>query len=149
MPVIGFNFDKILAENRTLDNKEKLKSVQTNIVINDIKQEKVGVSVKEGVARLEFLFELAYEPKIADITLEGHVIFVAPEKDIKKMISDWSNNKGKVDFESVKSIINLVLIKCNIKALSLSQEVNLAPHLPLPIMGSPSAKKDGADKYIG
>jgi len=146
MPIIGFNFDKILVENKMLD-RERANKVETHIVINDIKQEKTGVNVKEGVIRLDFLFELAYEPKVADMLLCGHVTYVGPEKEIKQMLADWKKNREKVDFDSIRSILNLVLVKCNIKALELSQEVNLPPHLPLPLMAK--QPKSDAEKYIG
>lgn len=80
--------------------------------------------------------------------LGGHVDYVGPEKEVKKMLADWKKDKRNLDFESVRTILNLVLIKCNIKALELSQQVNLPPHLAMPLMGKQEAKK-GAEQYIG
>ena len=150
MPIIGFGFDKILAENKTSSANERAKKVETHIVINDIKEEKAGIKTKDKLIRLDFLFELAYDPKIADMLIGGHVDYVGPEKEVNKMLSDWKKDKKSMEFESVWNILNLVLIKCNIKALGLSQEINLPPHLPIPLMTKQGpAKKAGAEKYIG
>jgi len=148
MPIIGFNIDKILVENKTFEKGEKVNKVETHIVINDVRPEKTAVSVKEGVIRLDFLFELAYEPRIADMLIAGHVTYVDSEKEIKQILADWKKDRGSINLESIRSILNMVLIKCNIKALSLSQEVNLPPHLPLPLMFKQQPKND-AEKYIG
>lgn len=149
MPIIGFNFDKILAENKSLERGEKANKVETHIIVNDIREEKAGIDTKDKLIRLEFLFELAYDPKIADILIGGHISYVGPEKEIKKMLSDWKKDKQKVDFESIRNILNLVLIKCNIKALELSQEVGLPPHMPMPLMTKQNPTKKGPEQYIG
>lgn len=149
MPIIGFAFDKILVENKTVEKGEKANKVETHIVINDIKEEKAGIDSKDKLIRLDFLFELVYTPNVADMVLGGHVDYVGPEKEVKKMLSDWKKDKQKMDFESVRGILNLVLLKSNIKALSLSQEVALPPHLPLPLMGKQEKANKGPEQYIG
>ncbi|MFH0752841.1 MAG: hypothetical protein V1914_04585 [archaeon] len=148
MPIIGFAFDKILVENKITEKGENAQKVETHIVVSDIKEEKAGINTKDALLRLDFLFELVYDPKVADMLLGGHVDYVGPEKEVKKMLADWKKDKRNLDFESVRTILNLVLIKCNIKALELSQQVNLPPHLAMPLMGKQEAKK-GAEQYIG
>ncbi len=149
MPIIGFAFDKILVENKTTEKGERANKVETHIIVNDIKEEKSGIDVKDKLVRLDFLFELVYTPKMADLVLGGHVDYVGSDKEIKKMLSDWKKDKQKMDFESVRGILNLVLVKSNIKALELSQEVGLPPHLPLPLMGKQEQAKKGPEQYIG
>ena len=46
----------------------------------------------------------------------------------------------------MSKVLNFVLAKCNIKALALSQDVNLPPQIPLPKL---TAKKQEAEQYIG
>lgn len=149
MPIIGFGFDKILAENRTKGSSEKVSKVETHIVVEDIKEEKVGVSTKDKLIRLNFLFELIYEPKVADILLGGHVDYVGSEKEVKNVLATWKKDKKKLDFEEIRGILNLVLIKSNIKALELSQEIGLPPHLPMPLMNKQDKSSKGAEQYIG
>ena len=43
-------------------------------------------------------------------------------------------------------VLNFVLAKCNIKALILSQDVNLPPQIPLPKL---TTKKQQVEQYIG
>ncbi len=149
MPIIGFSFDKILVENK-MEKGKMPEKVETHIIINDIKQEDAGVNVKEGILRLSFLFELEYTPKVADMLLGGKVTYVGEDKETKKIFANWKKDQKNMDFNAIRPIINFVLVKCNIKALELSQEVNLPPHLPIPVVGPQSpAKKPGAEKYIG
>lgn len=148
MPIIGFAFDKILAENNAKAKGEKFNKVETHIVIDNIKEEKSGIEVKDKLIRLDFVFELAYEPKVADITLGGHVDYVGPAKEIKKLLVDWEKDRQNLEFDAVRNILNLVLVKSNIKALELSQEVGLPPHMPMPLMTKQPEKKT-AEKYIG
>ena len=41
-------------------------------------------------------------------------------------------------------LVNTILAKCNVKALSLEQEVNLPPHMNLPKVG----QKTDVKKYV-
>lgn len=148
MPIIGFAFDKVLAENRAKAKGEKFNKVETHIVIDNISEEKASIEVKDKLIRLDFVFELAYDPKVADIVLGGHVDYVGPAKEIKKLLADWEKDRQNLEFDAVRNILNLVLVKSNIKALELSQEVGLPPHMPMPLMTKQPEKK-GAEKYIG
>jgi hypothetical protein len=60
----------------------------------------------------------------------------------------WTKTK-KLDKELMTLITNFILIKCNIKALELSQQVNLPPHIRLPLVELSSPTKGEKGDYIG
>ena len=59
-------------------------------------------------------------------------------KKIKELLSSWEKDK-KIPNSVMPAIFNTILAKCNVKALTLSQEINLPPHIRLPIV-KPSKK---------
>ena len=72
-----------------------------------------------------------YEPKIANIELNGFVTFFDKKEKIEELIKAWGKDK-KLDKDIMELVINAILSKCNIEALILAREVNLPPPLPMP-----------------
>ena len=143
MPVVGFNFDKLSIE-RLNPIKEGI-SVKNDLSIKNIEKEEVTIGTKKDTA-LKFSFEFlsSYEPKIAKIIINGHVLYMDNEKELKKLLDDWKKKK-EIDKKIASQIINTALIKSNIKALHLSQDMNLPPHIRLPTINPQADTKD----YIG
>jgi len=139
---MGVNLEKISAtKNNPIKGKLEIKH---NVKLTDIQDFKLEISKDKEAVRFFFDYNVQYEPKIGSITLNGDVLYVDETKKIKEILSEWKKNK-KIDPDLAANIINTVLTKCTIKALNLSQEVNLPPHLPLP-RASP---KSNTKTYIG
>lgn len=131
MPIIGFNFDKIGAKK---DNKITGKvQVNNNINITDVQQEKLSITSSEDILKFNFEFKAAYEPKIGAIQINGHLLYMDDPKKIDDIAKSWRKDK-KLSKEISAPVINSILARCNIKALTLSQDVNLPPHIKLPIL---------------
>lgn len=130
MAVIGFNFTKIEGQKKTpLKGKIEIKN---NINVADIKEFKLNIGKSsESCAQVLFKSSTDYEPGIGNINLEGELLFVAQEKVIKDLLSKWKKEK-KVDPQIMAQILNNIASKANIKALVLSQELNLPAPIPLP-----------------
>ncbi len=144
MPFIGFNFDKIEA----LKNVDEIKgnvNVKNALNILDVKLQEVTVDKKQEVLKFIFEFKLDYEPKIGSISLTGNMMYLDDQKKLKEIIQGWKKDK-KLPPDIMKGLFNTVLIKANIKALNLAQDINLPPHLPLPKLQQQS--KDYSE-YIG
>jgi hypothetical protein len=144
MPFIGFNFDKITAER----NKDEIKgdiNVKHNLNIRDLKEEEINLEKKQGVLKFIFEFVLNYEPDIGSIKIGGHLLFLESPKKIKEMVQEWKKDK-KISPEIMQSLFNTILAKANIKALQLSQDINLPPHLPMPRL---LQQKKNTNEYIG
>lgn len=144
MPFIGFNFDRIHAERKVSEIKGDL-NVKHNLNIIDLKTENITLEKKQEVLKFIFEFVLFYEPDIGFIKIEGHLLFLESPKKLKEMFQEWQKNK-KISPEVLQNLFNTILAKTNIKALELSQDINLPPHLPLPRLGQ---QKKNINEYIG
>jgi len=147
MPVVGFNLEKASVQR----NKQLQKGMQSkqNIIVSSITPEEIQLGEKSTRQGLKFSFEyeVLYEPGIGKVEINGSILYTDDEKKIKEIQKEWDKNK-KMSPELTAKVLNTAIMKCTIKALSLSQEVNLPPHLPLPtIMPSPAAGRE--QDYIG
>jgi hypothetical protein len=131
MPIVGLNFDKIGAKK---DNKIVGKvQIKNNVDIKNVEQEKLSVSSSDDILKISFEFKSTYEPEVGAIQLNGHVLYMDDPKKIDGIAKEWKKSKS-LQKEISPLIINSVLARCNIKALVLSQDVNLPPHVRLPTL---------------
>jgi hypothetical protein len=131
MSIIGFNFEKI-----TVEKKNKITSklnVKNNLSIVNVEQEKLNLTSTGDVLKFNFEYTANYEPKIGQIFLGGHILVMEESPKVKQILEDWKKDK-KLPKELMSQILNTILAKCNIKALGLTQEVNLPPHIKLPML---------------
>lgn len=131
MPIVGFNFEKIMVERQ---NKITGKlDIKNNLNITNIEKEKLNITNTEDVLKFNFNYTVNYEPNVGLINIAGHLLFMDNAKQIKDILTDWEKKKS-LPKELAPQILNTILAKCNIKSLSLSQEVNLPPHVRLPLI---------------
>jgi len=126
MPIIGFNFTKMLVE--TNEGVKGKININTNVTITSL--EKIPLHLgKEDQDALKFGFEFvaAYEPKAGKINLKGNVIYLTAKDKTKEIIDEWKKN-NKVDKELMALVLNNVLSKCNVQSIILSKEMNLPPY---------------------
>ncbi len=144
MPFIGFNFDKIEASKEMSELKGNI-NIKHTLNIIDVKKEEVNVDKKQEVLKFIFEFKLDYEPNAGMIHLLGNMMYVDDSKKMKDILQDWKKDK-KLPPELMQGLFNTILAKANIKALSLSQDINLPPHIPLPKLEQSQSKYN---EYIG
>ena len=143
MPVVGFNFDRILVEK--MNPIKKGIQVKNNMSIKNVEQQELLLGdKKEDVLKFSFEFSSNYEPKIGLVSIKGHILFLDKPEDIKKIMADWKKKKN-IPQSLTAHLLNMVLMRCNVKTLILSQEVNLPPHIRLPTI-NPKSK---SSEYIG
>lgn len=143
MPVIGFNFDKLLVEKKN-PPKQNIK-IKNDINVKGVKQEEVAIgNKKESILRFDFEFSSEYQPNVADIKIGGHILYTDTAQELKKIFENWKKTK-KLAPDLMLNLFNIILVKCNIKALSLSQDLNLPPHIRLPTINPKVNTRD----YIG
>ena len=65
---------------------------------------------------------------------------------MKSQKNSWKKNKKIGDEKVALQVLTTILTKCNIKALTLSQEIGLPPPIPLPIKINSNASPKN---YIG
>jgi hypothetical protein len=148
MPVVGFNFDKTYAEKKA--QVQKGMKAEHNITINSIDKEElnIGLNTKKIGLKFNFEYEVKYLPAIGDITIQGHILYTDEDKTVKEILSSWEKNK-KIEPKLTTQLINTAIIKSTIKALSLAQDVNLPPHLPIPAISQKNQQNSKAKDYIG
>jgi len=146
MTIVGFNFEKIQAER--LSNLQGNINIRNNLNIVNVAQEDIPIQKSEEVLKFTFEYVVEYMSNVGNIKIAGHILFMDDPKKTKEIIKYWKKEK-KVTDEVMQQIINTILFRCNIKALSLSQEVNLPPHIPLPLLEKTAVKRNSSNDYIG
>ena len=138
MSIIGFNFKKISAEK---DNKVTGKiNIKNNLSIKNVEQEKLSLGKSEDVLSFNFRYSVDYEPQVGKIVLEGNILCMEDPKKVKSILDSWKKDK-KIPEDIAPPILNTILARCNIKSLTISQDLNLPPHIRLPIVKNSESKK--------
>ena len=148
MSVVSFSFDKIVVERKkALEVPLKAK---TSIKVTDIKEEELTLAGGRKDLLLRFLFEyfVDYQTNQASVLLGGNVLYSGKREDLEKVVKEWKKTK-KFTPQISKEVLNHVFMRCNIKALSFEQEVNIPPHIVLPHLQPVQGKKNKAEDYIG
>jgi len=136
MVFAGFGFKKVSVE-KFESPKGKL-NVDIKIDITNITNPEFKFGDKE-TAIFEFSFKIIYTPKIAELELTGSLAVADESKAIKKIIDDWKDKKIE---ETLRlSIINTIMSKCNVKALSLEEDLGLPFHIPMPKVKAGKSEK--------
>lgn len=142
MAIVGLNFDKLIVERK--DNISGKVTINNNISIKDIEERDLSLGkTKQNGLRFKFEFTSKYNPDLAEIKINGDVMYLEDAVKVKKILDEWKKDK-KIDKEILTPVLNSALTKCNIQALILSKEVNLPPPLNLPKL-----KPREKENYIG
>ena len=130
MPIVGFGFDKINIEKKEQFTKED--KINNNIRVESLKEFKIKTSDKEESDAILMTFEFGLDyGKAGNLELKGHIIFYDNEEKVKELLESWTKNK-KLPPDFGTYIFNFIMLKSNVKALELEEEVGLPLHLKLP-----------------
>lgn len=139
--IIGVNLESIEAKKLTTP-KGSIR-IDNNTTIKAINEISVPI-VKEKVNKIDFKFQTRYaqeKKQVGTIIIEGNVIYKGNRAEIKKR---WKKEK-KMPESVAMEIMNVVLRKCLIKAVDLSEQIMLPPPIVLPII---RPKKEQNIEYI-
>lgn len=130
MALVGFNLGKISVEKKNPISGQV--NIKTNLRISDISEEKSKMDLGKDsiILRFDFEFSIEYEPKVATIKFEGHVLDLIEEKEGKNILKEWKTKK--IDEDLRLRVSNVIWTKCNVKAFLLEEEIGLPIHIPLP-----------------
>ncbi len=130
MTILGLKFTKLGVETKN-PPKGKI-SVNHNISVVEVNKSDLFLgTAKQTVLKVEFKFTADYEPKIANILIEGNLTYFDKPDVITDVVEKWKKEKKMPD-AMLNNIINSIVTKCNIEALFLAREVNLPPPIQLP-----------------
>ncbi len=129
MGILNLNFSKILVERTGKASKQI--NIKSGMNIVDVVSSDIIKETSQKAYAIKFSFEVNYEPKFAQITLEGSVIYLAEEKLGKEIETVWKKNKA-LPKDIALNVFNRILHHCNVEALILSKELSLPAPIQLP-----------------
>jgi len=129
MVVIGFNFTKLLGE-KTAPTKGKI-NIRNNVVVTDVEESSLALEKNKKALNVLFRFNSTYDPEIAQIIIEGNVLFMEDDKKTDALFAEWKKDR-RMSRDVMTEIINTILARCNIQALIMSRDLNLPTPIPLP-----------------
>lgn len=129
MRLMGFTFNKIEVE-RISNKAEKLK-ITSNIDISSINDIKSDVlKTKETLLAIDFKYSINYSPNFAKLNFLGNIVISVEPKQGKEILKKWENKQLPDDFKI--NLFNIILKKCNVKALELEEDIGLPLHVAMP-----------------
>ncbi|HLC37636.1 MAG TPA: hypothetical protein VJJ53_02545, partial [Candidatus Nanoarchaeia archaeon] len=69
------------------------------------------------------------------IVMEGYIIYGDEDKKIIEVMKSWKKDKS-LGKEVSLQLMNSILVRSNVKALNLAQEINLPLHLRMPTLSN-------------
>ena len=137
MRIIGFNLTKILAERQEEDGQGI--RVDQNIDIKDIKEEKIPITNNKAL-KIKFNLTVTYSKDFGKIKFEGSIMTLPVEEEFKSIMDSWKDKKIPENMRL--GIFNFIMVKCNIKALYLEDEMGMPLHVPMPRLSKELKKKE-------
>ena len=137
MRITGFNLTKILAERQEEDGQGI--RVDQNIDIKDIKEEKIPITNNKAL-KIKFTLTVTYSKDFGKIEFEGSIMTLPDEGEFKSIMDSWKDKKIPENMRL--GIFNFIMIKCNIKALYLEDEMGMPLHVPMPRLTKEVQKKE-------
>ncbi len=138
MQIIGFNFKKILAL-KSPDFKRS--SINTNIEFKDVNKEKLELFKEEEALKVSFIFTVEYkdaedkETKHGEISYEGDILLSTNKEESKEILKSWKKKQLPDNIRLL--LINFIIKRCSIRALSLEEDLGLPVHIPFPQVQKP------------
>ncbi|MDP2926100.1 MAG: hypothetical protein Q8N99_07020 [Nanoarchaeota archaeon] len=127
MKIIGFNLSKVLAEKK--EKAPERVQINQNIDIKNIVKEKIPISQNE-ILVLSFSFTISYSGDYAKIEFVGNILLMPEKDELKNFLKSWKDKK--IPDEARPPLFNFIMNKCNIKALTLADDLGLPSHIPMP-----------------
>lgn len=149
MQVLSFNYTSINGKREMAMPKGKI-DIKYKFDITEIAKEEVPLVKEDSVLRFNFSYDVNYEPKFASLEFKGAILVMMDPEKSKEILKDWK--KKKIPSALRIALFNLIMSKCSIKALQLTEDLSLPPSMPLPkiSISDKEGKTDKADtNYAG
>jgi hypothetical protein len=136
MNIIAFNFTKIHAERKKSRGKFDVKS---QIGISEIIETPIG---SQKALTYKFAQEIRYSDDLGLMQLEGEVVALSNEKEVKETLESFKKNRQFAP-ALMESVYNHILQRTSIQSLIMARDIGLPPPVRLP---SVTAKTAGGQK---
>jgi len=139
--IVNFTLDKI-SVNKTAPVQGTIEA-KNSIKFLDIAESPIPQGIKDQfLIKFKFEYKINYLPNVATTELIGHIHFLTNKSTKDQILKDWDKG-SKIDQNLSRQLVNYIFTRCGVKALSLSQQVGLPPHITLPrIMEKPQQNKE-------
>ncbi len=128
--IVNFTLDKI-----SVDKKSQVKGMveaKNSIKFLDVVEQPLPAGLnKQALISFKFQYKVDYLPNIALTEIVGYIHFMTNKESKDKILEDW-DKRSRIDPSISGPLVNYVFSKCGVMALSLSRQVGLPPHIPLP-----------------
>ncbi len=130
MTIVSFGFNKLeVVKNKPIKDKV---SVSNNVRIDEVEETTMNFGKqKQRVIKFSFNYKTTYSDEVGHLEIKGDLYYTGEKKIIDSVLKQWKDSKSVPD-EVKTPVINTILGKSTILALSLSNEVNLPPQVNLP-----------------
>ncbi|MCR4327326.1 MAG: hypothetical protein NUV46_01975 [Nanoarchaeota archaeon] len=134
MRLVGFGLTKVNAEK--FSNEFSDLKVETSINLDSVEENKFP-SKRENSTLLDILFNysIKYSKEIAKIELKGKIILSVENALGEEILKNWKKKDFKDELKI--NIFNAILLKANLKALQVEEELGLPPHFRMPSLTFP------------
>jgi len=141
MPIIGLKFDSIEGKRKKENFSGEMK-INTAPKIVSAKEIDVKAIGKKAMA-LGFEFSTQYNPDLAEVKINGEVIYVN-EKQQAEILKGWKKDKKLPDDVGIE-VLNHLFRHCLIKVAMIAEDLQLPPPLNFPVVKPKSEQAN----YIG
>lgn len=128
MPVLGFNYTKLDAEK--MEPVQGKVSINNNVSLTEVEEQDISADGKTALS-IDFRYQSEYKPDVAEITIEGNMVYLSDDYDGEELAGEWEENQSLPD-DAMRDVLNKVLNKCNVEAIVLSRDLNLPAPFKLP-----------------
>ena len=143
---------KIVASSiRSINAKRKAPLIkdlkaESGIDIQKVEKTDTRLSEKQGI-KFDYKLTIAYEPKIAEIVIEGSVLTLDENDEGTQVLKDWK--KKNLNPVLRTSLFNFILDNQTLKTLQIEEDLNLPKHVPFPKLVMQKDEKAKPANYTG
>lgn len=131
MAIVGFSFLKFDAQRKAPTTGGNIE-IKHNVSIKNVTKTNLNVGTnKSDVLKVEFEFSVIYSNELGNIDIIGDVIYTDTPEIISESIKGWEVDK-KLNSLVHNEVVKFVYSKAIIKALELSDALNLPAPIPMP-----------------
>lgn len=126
--IVGLNFTSL---NGSFDENQAAKQkgpVQINVSTSITSVEKKNTINMGELIAIKFKFDVVYDPEIAEIKMEGEVLY---KDDSDSIIKKWKKEK-KLELDLYKDVNNVIYRYCLVKAHGFAEDLRVPTPLRFP-----------------
>ena len=90
--------------------------------------------------KIKFTLTVTYSKDFGKIEFEGSIMTLPDEGEFKSIMDSWKDKKIPENMRL--GIFNFIMVKCNVKALYLEDEMGMPLHVPMPRLTKEVQKKE-------